>query len=263
MSVAYASPAAWAQALEDPVTEEIVVVGVVHINGEPGWANIAIVVENMTAAESCGSGTSTDGGNYIVTLDESICAPGDKAVLVLQQVQNRKASDPFIVGEASAPVTFNAFFAMAPAELEDLPSSPTSESEDSAGVALVQKTTSVFEEVELLLIFLLVAGAVLLAVMAAALIRIANRRYKFLTDTFEKIDHQSEEQMKSWTAAIEAEGNFQEGRLKVFRWMVEGLVMSFVVIALIALGAAGKIEAQGIVSVLAAMVGYAAGRATS
>ena len=39
--------------------------------------------------------------------------------------------------------------------------------------------------------------------------------------------------------------------------------MSFVVIALIALGAAGKIDAQGIVSVLAAMVGYAAGRATS
>ena len=47
----------------------------------------------------------------------------------------------------------------------------------------------------------------------------------------------------------------RKARLNIFRWMVEGLVMSFVVIALIALGAAGKIDAEGIVSVLAAMVG--------
>jgi hypothetical protein len=121
----------------------------------------------------------------------------------------------------------------------------------------------VFDEVEDLLIWLLAAGAGLLGFMAVALLYVTNRRYKFLTETFSKLDHTSPDQLKHWVAGMEAEGKIQGMRFGVFRWMVEGLVMSFVVIALIALGAAGKVDAQGIVSVLAAMVGYAAGRASS
>ena len=252
-----------AQAQQETPSETIVVEGVIHIDGEPAWAGVVVIVEVLATGELCGTATTSDGGNYTVTL-EVPCAPGAEAVVVLQQIQARPKSEPFTVGDPSDPVTFNALFAPSPSEKEELPQPPrTVEAEGAAGVALVQKTSSVFEEVELLLIFLLLAGAGLLGVMAIALLIVTNRRYKFLTDTFSSIDHSSGDQIKNWVDAVQVEGVIQEERFKVFRWMVEGLVMSFVVIALIALGAAGKIEAQGIVSVLAAMVGYAAGRSTS
>jgi hypothetical protein len=252
--------AAPAQAQEETPSVE----GVVHINGEPAWAGIVITIEHLTTGETCGTTTTGDDGNYKLSL-EAPCEEGAEAVVLLQQVQARKASDQnVIIGMPSESVTFIALFALTPSELDELPPPPTLvEEEGAAGVALVQKTSSVFDEVELLLIFLLVAGAVLLALMAGALLRMANRRYTFLTETFAEIDNESQDQMKSWVDAIKAEGDMQKDRFKVFRWMVEGLVMSFVVIALIALGAAGKVDAQGIVSVLAAMVGYAAGRGTA
>jgi hypothetical protein len=47
------------------------------------------------------------------------------------------------------------------------------------------------------------------------------------------------------------------------RTVVEGLVLSMVVITLIILAVTGKVTNEGTVSVLAAIIGYAAGRATS
>lgn len=68
---------------------------------------------------------------------------------------------------------------------------------------------------------------------------------------------------KSLLEAIKMENTSYQRRLGVFRWMVEGMVMSFVVVTVLALGASGKISDEGIVSILAALVGYAAGRVSS
>lgn len=255
-------PASASRAQDDEPTEGIVVEGVVSINGAPAWAGIVVVIEDQVTGETCGTATTTESGSYTVAL-EAPCAPGVEALAVLQQVEARRTSESLSLEERAGPLTFNPVFALSGSEESELPPRPVMEEEGAAGQALVQKTSSVFDEVELLLIWLLVSGAVLLAVMAVALLIVTNRRYKFLTETFNGINCESEAQLKHWVGAVTAEGEVQQSRLKVFRWMVEGLVMSFVVIALIALGAAGKIEAQGIVSVLAAMVGYAAGRATS
>lgn len=191
-------------------------------------------------------------------------------VIVLQQLSERRASDPTSLGAKGETTTFNAIFALTDAELAELPPKPADSAvaEGAAGQALVQKTTSVFDEVEDLLRWLLISGGLLLGFMAVMMMAVTISRYHFMTSTFNKIsggpdDNSVSKDMEQWTMAVTADDKFQASRVKVFRWMVEGLVMSFVVIALIALGAAGKIEAQGIVSVLAAMVGYAAGRTVS
>jgi hypothetical protein len=243
-------PATPAQAAEDDTPRETIVVeGVVHINGEPASAGIVVLIEVPETGESCGTATTTEAGSYTVSL-EAPCASGEEAVVALQQVEAKKISDPLVLEVREEPLTFNPVFALTPAEVEELPPQPTLTDGDGAvGQALVQRATSVFDEVEDLLIWLLAAGAGLLGFMAVALLYVTNRRYKFLTETFGKLDHTSPDQLKHWVAGMEAEGKIQGMRFGVFRWMVEGLVMSFVVIALIALGAAGKVDAQGIVSV--------------
>jgi hypothetical protein len=54
--------------------------------------------------------------------------------------------------------------------------------------------------------------------------------------------------------------NAQEG---MFRCQIEGMILMMVVVAVILLGVTEKIGQEGLVSVLAAITGYAVGRAVS
>ena len=240
--------------------------GVISINGDPGWAGIGLQIENSNTTGDpvvCGDTTTSEGGSYRIEINEE-CAEGDTVVAVLTQLSERRASADFVLAAPEGAQTSNFAFALQAEDLEELPPPP-----EVAPVVIPvdpvreAQATSVFDEVRTLLIILLVAGTFVLVAMALALLQVSNRRYDFLTKSIQEMDSTDTSQREFLSHAMQLESEVQQSRYKVFRWMVEGLVMSFVVIAVIALGAAGKVEAQGIVSVLAAMVGYAAGRSTS
>ena len=251
---------------EDASTSEeasVQIEGSVQINDKPAWEGINVEVTEVASSETCGTGTLLEGGRFTLELSQP-CISGSEVQLRLPAADKPATSTATIPADPTAE-QLSLSFQLSPAELELLVPPPGRAGTGEGGAtetALVQQTESVFDQVQLMLISLLIAGAVVLIVIVTVYWGEARRRYAFRGDLIKQLADR-DVSPEVWAEAAKLESDNSERRSNVFRYLVEGLVMSFVVIALVALGAAGKITQEGIVSVLAAMVGYAAGRATS
>ena len=245
-------------------TSTIAIEGTVTINDKPAWVGVKVEVTNEDG-EVCAVAELAEGGKYAVDLEAEKCKSGDQVVFRLKATGTRAAETVGVV-MADQPQVIDVSFSVSPEEEVLLPPRPGAASgpgEPSAvGTALVQQTSSVFDEVQLMLLGLLIAASAVLIGMAVAHYFETSRRYKFLEAMLDRAAR-SEGDAEQLIEAVKLEASDREQRSRVSHTLVEGLVLTFVVIALVALGAAGKITQEGIVSVLAAMVGYAAGRAAS
>ncbi len=219
------------------------------------------MVDDSAESTNCGEGIVAVGGTVTIEIKSDCRKEGTELELALA---GKYEADETISYEgnvwkgADGPLNFE----LTPSELEELGLGPASSEADpdAAGEALKQQSASVFEELDWMLVALLVSAAIVLMAMVVARSWELRRRYEFLNEAFKTVVQTPNPTECEAILETTRQSGEADRRASVYRSLVEGLVLTWVVIALIALGAAGKVTQEGIVSVLAAMVGYAAGR---
>lgn len=195
----------------------------------------AVVTFSTTEGQDCGNASVEAQGGYVVVL-RAPCAPGSPVTVTVSGDNPGRSADE--IPPVGHPRRLNI-------TLE-----PQVTTTEAPTAQQLQAAPLLDSDALQLILVVLITGAV--AVLAGILIARTIERW------------QSYELAKSAHPSLTPDqlAEFFDARL-FSRTVVEGLVLSMVVITLVILAVTGKVTNEGTVSVLAAIIGYAAGRATS
>lgn len=219
-----------------PVADQQTVVGLVTVNGEVPRTGVHVTV--VVAADSedertCGDFVTGEGATFELILPAD-CGPGATAVF---RVDTGSQSGTVVEITEDQRLTATVDFQLSDAELEAL----GLQEEPSPDVAVVQPG----EPLEGPDLYVVVLSTVLPAtVLLVVMVLMKGNSRKRGTPSG-----------GGSTSEDQGDGNY--------RSQIEGMVLVMVVLSVILLGVTGKIGSDGLVSVLAAIVGYTVGRQVS
>lgn len=248
---------------EPPVLE-----GAVTINGGEATRGVRLAAIHDAEEVECGLATVGAGGSFAMPLSGS-CPPGSEIRMVLAASEDRSEETYQVDGGRQE---INVVFDISDFSLEGVLADAvavgtvgvevTSQAADGDPIEqLAEAVTGQAEPVvskedlgSVLMWLVWLLFPVLVAMVIARYFD-SGRRVKLLAEM---------DKAKLDSLASLLEKNKDALGQKLFsRWIIEGLILSFVIIALVILGLGGTVTKEGVVSVLAAIVGYAAGRGTS
>lgn len=225
--------------------------GSVTVDSEPAAVGTALIGEALTedsvAPIQCGEATVADDGTFRMPL-AAACEPGMAMRLRLTEpsleakdqieLTSGDIDNALVRFEQQAPVDGAAQISATLADAEAAPSEP------------------LIEDTALVLLLGLIAAA------AVALLAFVSRQWVAVAKSAAAIrpgDVTSDHEVKMAQARLDQLSHLSAVIPKV---LIEGLVLALAIIAIVVLGASAKLTSEGLVSVLAAIVGYAAGRST-
>lgn len=231
---------------DDPLRE---ISGSVTIDGAPAETGTVLigeaVIEESVAPIHCGEATVEDDGTFRMPLTDA-CEPGmamrlrlaDPGVEAKDQIEltSDDIDNALVRFEQPTPADGAAAISATLADAEAAPSEP-----------LIKDTALV------LLLGLIAAAAVaLLGFVAHQWVNVARSAATIRPDNGASAD-----EIKM---AHERLAQLSQLGTVIPKVLIEGLVLALAIIAIVVLGASAKLTSEGLVSVLAAIVGYAAGR---
>ncbi|MDO8145191.1 hypothetical protein [Isoptericola sp. 178] len=233
LAVSVPAPTAGAETAS-PVADQQTIVGLVTVNGEVPTTGVHVTV--VAAADgaderTCGDFVTGEGATFELILPAE-CGPGATAVF---RVDTGSESGTVVEITEDPRLTATVDFQLSDAELEAL----GLQAEPSPELTVVPPS-SPLEGWDL---FVVVALTVL---PATALLT-------FMVMTVARKNRQM----------ASADSKEAERAAGAFRSQIEGMILVMVVLAVILLGVTDKIGSDGLVSVLAAIVGYTVGRQAS
>jgi hypothetical protein len=207
--------------------------GTVTVDGVPAAADTLITAEAVTdtGTIACGSATVSDGGAFTLELAEA-CKSGLAMRLLLADV-GTEAKDQVTVPSSDVE-----------GELVRFETAPPPQGDAGVGQTLAdaeaERSRPVISDGGLILLLGVIAVGTIVFLGFIAY---------------------------QWAAAAHGErtgtnpvANLAQLVLVIPQVLVEGMVLSLAIVAIVILGASAKLTSEGLVSVLAAIVGYAAGR---
>lgn len=238
----------------------VTLTGTITLNGTTAQQGVRIVARSADSQQDCGFAMAGLEGVYSMPLSSS-CEPGTAATVILLAAPDavavridaltaRSETDlafTDLSDDALSAVARDAAAAGTPGDVTDTPT--TGDTAD--------RPSSLLSESNLFLLLITIFGAtiILLGIMVIARFLVATQPFRTVKATTDW----SAEKQAAWEKALAGQS---DASMRVFpRFLIEGLVLAMVVIALLVLGTAGRVTQEGLVSVLAAIVGYAAGRA--
>lgn len=255
-----AGPAAAQQSANRPLLE-----GAVTINGSQAQQGLRLVGRSPDDLNPCAVAVVGTQGSYVMA-PMAPCEPGTDMVVVLAAAPDQSPQTVEVTeGQQRQDLAFDGVSEQALAQVtadaaavgtvgDGSSGSGAAEAAASQGVV---RPPSLLSPVSLNWLLAIIVGLAisLLAVMAIARVSHSRRRLALLRD----LKDWDNDKLATFAEAFGSEGELVEDKL-FSRQLIEGMVLSIVVIAILVLGAAGRITQEGLVSVLAAIVGYAAGR---
>jgi hypothetical protein len=240
--------------------QDVILTGTITLNGTAAQQGVRVVARSADTQQDCGFAMAGLEGVYSMPL-VSPCEPGtattvillaapDAATLRIDALAARTETElafTDLADDALSAVARDAAATGTPGDVTDTPT--TGET--------IDRPASLLSESNLFLLLIAIFGAtiVLLGIMVVARWQVATQPFR----TVRSIEEWPEDRRVAWEQVLSKQG---DASMRVFpRFLIEGLVLAMVVIALLVLGTAGRVTQEGLVSVLAAIVGYAAGRA--
>lgn len=244
-----------------------VIAGTVTINGNIASQGVRLLARDSEGGQDCGISLVGIAGAYSMPLpeaDDDGCTPGSSiSVLLAATPEEAPIAAEIPQGPATVDLAFNGVSDEAIAAIAaeaaitgtagDGTTTTDTPTSSEAPPSLLRDG-----ELFLLLTTIVAATVLLLVVMVVARLFESRKRLKFL----ESVAEWNESGTEALVKLIGPEGELPEYRLFP-RQLIEGMVLSVVIIAILVLGSTGRVTQEGLVSVLAAIVGYAAGRASS
>jgi hypothetical protein len=243
------------------------IAGTVTINGNVAAQGVRLLARDTEGGQDCGLSLVGIAGAYSMPLtqaDDDGCTPGSSVSVLLAAtpgeapVAAEVPQGPATVDLSFTGVSDEAMAAIAAeAAITGTPGEGTSTTDPPPRP---EGPPSLLGDGELFLLLttIVTATVLLLVVMVIARLFESRKRLKFL----ESVADWKEPGTEALVKLIGPEGELPEYRLFP-RQLIEGMVLSVVIIAILVLGSTGRVTQEGLVSVLAAIVGYAAGRASS
>lgn len=229
--------------------------GTVTVNGELALADVELVAVLKDGTE-CGRATTETGGTYSMSLSRD-CQVG-KTLFFRPADTNDQATTTAVIEEGTQAVAI-VFEGLSVKSLLAMGVvAPLTEEPPEEKVA--ERPLIDGDKLFWLVLSISVGGMMLLAMMTQAKIPGAALGGRVVAKVFG---------LGGQTAAGDeggeppTGGQQQKGSEPSFKHQIEGMVLILVIVAIIILGITEKIGDQGLVSVLAAIVGYAVGRATT
>jgi hypothetical protein len=240
--------------------QTVTLMGTVTLNGTAAQQGVRVVARSADTQQDCGFAMAGLEGVYSMPLS-SPCEPGTSATVILLAAPDaatvridaltaRTETDlafTDLSDDALSAVARDAAAAGTPGDVTDTPT--TGET--------IDRPASLLSESNLFFLLITIFGAtiLLLGTMVVTRFLVATQPFRTVKTT----QDWSADRQAAWEKALAGQ---RDASLRVFpRFLIEGLVLAMVVIALLVLGTAGRVTQEGLVSVLAAIVGYAAGRA--
>ena len=231
---------------DDPLRE---ISGSVTIDGAPAETGTVLIgealIEESVAPIHCGEATVENDGTFRMPLTDA-CEPGMAMRLRLAD-PGLEAKDQIELTSYDIDNALVRFERPTPADGAAAISATLADAEAAPSEPLIKDTALV-----LLLGLIATAAVTLLAFVSRQWVNVAR----------------SAAGIRPRDATSELEVRVAEARLAqlsqlsavVPKVLIEGLVLALAIIAIVVLGASAKLTSEGLVSVLAAIVGYAAGR---
>lgn len=232
-----------------PIESTRTISGSVTVDSEPAATGTVLIgealIEDTVAPIRCGEATVAEDGTFAMPLDDA-CAPGMAMRLRLPR-RGLEAKDQIEITPGGIDNALVRFEGATPVDGAARISATLADAEAAPSEPLIKDTALV------LLLALIAAAAVgLLAFVSRQWVNVAN----------------SAATIRPQSSASDHEVRMAEARLAqlshlsavIPKVLIEGLVLALAIVAIVVLGASAKLTSEGLVSVLAAIVGYAAGR---
>lgn len=225
--------------------------GTVTIDGEPAADGATLTAEAVTeddvAPVECGQAAVTDGGAFTMPIADA-CRAG--VAMRLRLVDPALEAKDLI--EAPADTTADVLVRF------ESPQPAGDGAEITAAIAGAQAAPAepLIKDTELVILLALIAGSavVLLAYVSHQWVNVAKT-----SASIKPARGASNHEVTMAQARLEQMGTLS---MVVPKVLIEGMVLAMAVVAIVVLGASAKLTSEGLVSVLAAIVGYAAGRSS-
>lgn len=242
--------------------------GTVTLNGDPAAPDIGLAALLEDGTE-CGRALTGAGATFTMLLAEE-CPVGETVVFSLARTGDRAATTAVIrAGRQTITVAFEGLsteslqaIGAAPPAIDEEAEAAVEKALEEAGapVALITGTSLFW-----LVLAVSIGGMVLLLCMVGAKVcqplllsrckkRVRGDGHSATADAQDETGADDEDE------PTEQERKAQE---LTYRRQIEGMILIMVIVAIILLGITEKVSDEGLISVLAAIVGYCAGRATA
>ena len=225
--------------------------GTVTVNGELAPADVGLVAVLEDGTE-CGRALTGAGGTFTMSLAEE-CPARETVFFDLTAAEERATTE--VVIEAGAQTVEIAFEGLSDESLRAIGAAPPVIEPPDPDRPLIDGAKLFW-----LVLAVSIGGMFLLLCMVAA--KLCQPHLPLLLSWCKKRVRGAGENA---TADDKNEPSAEERKDQelTYRRQIEGMVLILVIVAIIILGITEKISDQGLVSVLAAIVGYALGRATT
>jgi hypothetical protein len=205
--------------------------GLVTVNGDPAPAGIRVTVSLAEDEETtCGDFVTGGGATTFQLILPDVCGPGSVAQFRVDTGDQSEAEVEITEERRAFSTTVD--FQLSASDLTSLGVSP----DGASGVAVVSSNPLTGMDLYVV-VFVTVLPAIFLLGVMVLMVGLNNRGHS--------------------TEGDSSEASRQRGN---YRSQIEGMVLVMVVLAVILLGVTDKIGSDGLVSVLAAIVGYTVGR---